>query len=313
MKQRIFYTKLFFYAIALGAIYSCHRPDLPNPSAKNSDPIANASINQIITPFVDSIVLDGSLSYDPDGNSTLKYSWRIIKSSINTIIRNPNHARTIAAQLSPGYHEFELTVTDQFGWGSKDSVLFFVGNNSALTLSTTDTTISLPYSRAWLNGSVNEYERLESAEWKVIEKPAQATVIIRYPTSLETAAIDLYVPGEYKFELTVKSKFREVVNDTMTVSVLSDTNIYTSEIVFENLAWVCPWQCNSDLNNIPSIGNRFKIYLKTNNITDWEIAVPDSLDFNYGIYDNWFTKVNNTIAFSTYRNVSSASKIKIVY
>ncbi len=75
----------------------------------NNPPVANAGPDQVT--MSEYITLNGSASYDPDGDP-LTYSWRLAGNG-NALIYNPNSAVTTVL-LSHGYgsYTFELTVTD---------------------------------------------------------------------------------------------------------------------------------------------------------------------------------------------------------
>ncbi len=75
----------------------------------NNAPVANAGPSQVV--MSSTITLDGSLSYDPDGDP-ITYSWRVIGNA-RADIYGANTARP-SVLLSSGYasYVFELTVTD---------------------------------------------------------------------------------------------------------------------------------------------------------------------------------------------------------
>jgi len=85
----------------------------------NNPPVANAGPDQItISP---DIALNGSFSYDPDGDP-LTYSWRVT-SNANALIFGADTA-TPTVRLISGYgrYTFELTVWDDKRAVSRDTV-----------------------------------------------------------------------------------------------------------------------------------------------------------------------------------------------
>jgi hypothetical protein len=75
----------------------------------NNPPVANAGSDQLT--MADRITLDGSLSYDPDGDP-ITYSWRVVSNG-HADIYGANTAKP-SVLLASGYgsYTFELTVTD---------------------------------------------------------------------------------------------------------------------------------------------------------------------------------------------------------
>jgi N-acetylneuraminic acid mutarotase len=88
-------------------------------------PVARAGDDQTYTTPVNSITLDGSQSYDPDG-SIVSYSWRQIAGSNQSGITDPSKAVTMASNMTGDSYQFELTVTDNDALISKDTMQVFV-------------------------------------------------------------------------------------------------------------------------------------------------------------------------------------------
>jgi hypothetical protein len=87
--------------------------------AGNSPPVANAGPDQAV--MSEDIVLNGSGSYDPDGDS-LTYSWRVI-SNANALIFGADTANPTVRLISGyGHYAFELTVWDDKRALSRDTV-----------------------------------------------------------------------------------------------------------------------------------------------------------------------------------------------
>jgi len=85
----------------------------------NNPPVANAGPDQVTT--VEEIQLDGSYSYDPDGDP-ITYSWRVIGNGQAQIL-DPSSVRP-RVRLSSGWgsYTFELTVTDDKQASSRATV-----------------------------------------------------------------------------------------------------------------------------------------------------------------------------------------------
>ena len=95
--------------------------DMPNQPPVS---IIHAGIDSIRLPL-DSVWLDGSGSYDPEGGR-LSYLWKQISGPAPAVIQYVNRAQTWIQQLTAGVYQFALTVTDSLGLSSTDSVLIYV-------------------------------------------------------------------------------------------------------------------------------------------------------------------------------------------
>jgi lysophospholipase L1-like esterase len=102
----------------------CRRNDIP--------PIARAGNDTTITINSLPIILNGSFSTDADGSIT-GYSWLKISGSPNGgILANANNAVTTASSFSGGIYKYQLTVTDNIGISSKDTMIVNVSAVLAL-------------------------------------------------------------------------------------------------------------------------------------------------------------------------------------
>jgi K319L-like, PKD domain len=95
-------------------------------ATNNRPPIANAGADQrlqfLTCNSFGSAELDGSASSDAD-NNIAKYSWNLISGSIGTVILNPNSSKTRVEKITAGTTVFKLTVVDEEGLSSVDTVL----------------------------------------------------------------------------------------------------------------------------------------------------------------------------------------------
>jgi len=108
---------VFIIIIVTTSIFSCNRDELLPQHTQdlvNKAPVANAGFDQSIILPEDSVVLDGSLSIDPDGTIT-DYYWSKIGGPEFFMILNPSFAQTQVKNLVEGTYQFELTVTDNGG------------------------------------------------------------------------------------------------------------------------------------------------------------------------------------------------------
>ncbi|HEV8273637.1 MAG TPA: PKD domain-containing protein [Chitinophagaceae bacterium] len=87
----------------------------------NRAPVANAGNDTTITLPANTILLNGSLSTDPDNNIS-SYMWTKISGPSPFNIANANAVQTQVTNLVQGRYQFELKVTDGGGLFSKDTI-----------------------------------------------------------------------------------------------------------------------------------------------------------------------------------------------
>jgi hypothetical protein len=282
----------------------------PNPANKIA-PIANAGNDiTIVLPF-NSALLDGSAS-TATYNTIYSYSWKFLSGPSNTIIfENEKSVKAFVKNLIKGTYQFELTVTDTRALSSTDTVQVLV---LPFPVRVTDTAIQLPYNRALLQ--LNSSNNINSFTWKKISGPN--SFYIQYPDGKYTSVSNL-VEGIYEFEVTETNAMQLSIKDTMTITVKADNNVYSTEILFENLQWNYGggWGCSTDIffippNNMP-VGHPIKVYIKTNLNNDWEIVQISQHD-QYNIYEyHWDWGIKNQIYVSGINDENPYGKIKIVY
>jgi len=98
----------------------------------NIPPIAVAGPDQVSTFLIDSVLLDGRNSSDPDG-SISNYLWTKISGPASFNIIKPTDSLTKVKALVAGTYLFELKVTDNGGLSAKDTMQVFV--NAMMTTS----------------------------------------------------------------------------------------------------------------------------------------------------------------------------------
>ena len=91
-----------------------------DPSHANRPPVANAGPDQSITLPINTVILDGSSSTDPD-NIITAYAWSKISGPPSTI-NNAAAVQTQVIDLAAGTYQFELMVSDAGGLSAKDTV-----------------------------------------------------------------------------------------------------------------------------------------------------------------------------------------------
>jgi Tol biopolymer transport system component len=188
----------------------------------NKPPTAIAGPDQVITLPTDSISLDGTASSDPDGKIS-EWRWTKISGPASFNIVNTSVAKTVAKSLVAGTYKFELTVTDDKGASTKDTMMVTVDamttiNHAPVAHAGNDTTITVPANTANLDGSksTDPDNNITSYQWTKISGPSSFN--IGNANAVQTQLTNL-VEGVYQFELKVTDAGGLVDKDTIQVTV----------------------------------------------------------------------------------------------
>jgi len=93
-------------------------------------PLANSGDDQRVKPG-QKVSLDGTGSYDPNG-VTLSYLWIQFSGPIVPLSNPQSLTPTFSAPNMPATLIFHLSVTNEVGLSSKDSIMVFVANDTIL-------------------------------------------------------------------------------------------------------------------------------------------------------------------------------------
>jgi len=124
---------LFFSACKKEKQNSTSINPTPNPISSNKPPVANAGSEQTVFLPQDTVVLNGTLSYDPDGR-IIKYFWSKLSGPAILGPINIDHADSPVLTIkfiAIGEYIFQLEVTDNAGAISKTTVKVIVKDNPA--------------------------------------------------------------------------------------------------------------------------------------------------------------------------------------
>jgi len=187
-------------------------------------PIANAGNDTTITLPVNSVKLDGTKSYDPDG-SIVSYNWSMSSGASGATIVNANTSTpTVVGLPSAGSYTFVLTVKDNAGLTGSASVTVTLnaGSGSGATLTANagkDTVVALPVSNLALDGSGSSDAggTIISYAWSQLNGPVGS--VLKSANSA-VCPVDSLQIGNYVFQLTVTDDHGNMSTDTVTVSVI---------------------------------------------------------------------------------------------
>ncbi|TMI61279.1 MAG: hypothetical protein E6H07_19805 [Bacteroidetes bacterium] len=219
--------KLFFKKVApfllLGFCFfiSCRKHN-SCMDCNNIQPVAKAGNDFFIFLPQDSVTLDGSTSYDPDGNISA-YNWSHISGPASFTITTSQSAITKIKQLVIGVYKFELRITDNKGAVGRDTVTITVTNSTGanqppVANAGADLEITLPNNTVNLNAgqSTDPENNITGYQWSKISGPSSLN--IANPASSQTQITSL-TEGVYQFELKVTDAGGLFSHDTVQVTV----------------------------------------------------------------------------------------------
>ncbi|MEO5942187.1 MAG: PKD domain-containing protein [Ferruginibacter sp.] len=211
----------------------------------NALPVANAGTDQTITLPAHTSTLNGSGSFDPDGN-IVSYKWKKISGNSGVIITDTVAVQSAVSFVTYGLYSFELTVTDNYGEISKDTMKFTINpdpNTPPVANAGIDKTLQLPQSQILLDGrNSHDAEGPITFSWSVVSGPAGSQVL--NPLK-DTTSVNFATAGTYIFKLTVMDSGGLSASDSATVVVLPvpetakklKVNIYGGTNPFTDPEW----------------------------------------------------------------------------
>ncbi len=198
-----------------------------NPATVTKTSGVNAGDNVTITLPANSVTLDGSSSYDPNGKINA-FKWTKISGPDQYTIETPTAAITKVSRLVAGVYKFQLGMWDSKWYPTNDTVTVTVkGAAVSVTTVTTgsDVTITLPTSTTMLSGVATPATgaTISSYKWTKISGPSQYTIT---NSAVATTSVSNLVQGTYKFSLLVTDSKGATAADTTTVVVNAPANQY---------------------------------------------------------------------------------------
>ncbi len=225
----------------------------------NQLPVANAGSAITITLPTNSVGLDGTASWDPDG-SIVSYSWAKVSGPGSSTISNSTTASPSITGLVFGQYAFELTVTDNSGGKSRDQVTVTVLNSPNAPAAPTQVVnqapvavagenISIPMTQTNLtlngSGSYDPDGSITTFTWKQVSGPSLAKIS---SAASATTQVNSLVEGSYVFELDVTDNSNASSSAVVKVDVVNTLRFTQSLKIYPNpVASILTFQYLSDL------------------------------------------------------------------
>jgi len=186
----------------------------------NQPPVANAGADQTITLPVNTVTLSGS-GTDPDG-TIASYQWTQIAGPATAAIAAATQAGTAVNNLVEGTYQFRLTVFDNQGASSSDTMSVIVNPapvvpGNPVANAGADQTITLPVNTVTLSGSGSETSgTIVGYQWKQVSGASNSSIVD--PNQAQTVINNLE-EGVYIFQLTVTDNSGKTATDQVKITV----------------------------------------------------------------------------------------------
>ena len=212
----------------------------PQPTLPNQAPVANAGNNATITAPVNSIQLDGSRSFDPDG-TIVDYGWSQVSGPSTALLSHNGTATPTVSGLIVGTYVFQLMVTDNMAATNFDQVTITVNpavtkaNQTPFAVAGADTTLHLPASTYVLNAA-HSYDpdgTITAYQWQEINGPS---TVIPVPVNGAQVEITNLQPGLYEFQLLVTDNDGATATARIKITVEKNSGSGDQLMVYPNPA-----------------------------------------------------------------------------
>jgi len=179
----------------------------------NNPPVADAGLGQTVHPGTP-VTLDGSGSFDPDGNVPLSFSWTITSAPAGSVA-TLSDAGTITPTFTPdllGDYAISLVVTDSLGASSApNEVLISTFNTAPVADAGPDQAILQLGTTVQLGQSVGRQSFDDNGDpitfsWTLTVRPTASSAFLNVPSSA-TPTFVADVQGTYVITLVVTDIF----------------------------------------------------------------------------------------------------------
>ena len=196
-------------------------------TTSNQTPVSNGGGDVTISLPTNSVALDASSSYDPDG-SIVAYYWAKTSGPSSYTVGNISAAKTTLSNLTQGVYVFTLQVRDNAGVIGYSTKTIFV-NQPPVANPGADVSIGLPTTSVSLDASSSYDPDGSIVAWYWMQKSGPSGFSIADVTSPKTTVNNLQT-GTYVFTLQVRDNLgvSTFSNKTITVSSSSSARIAAS-------------------------------------------------------------------------------------
>jgi uncharacterized delta-60 repeat protein len=217
--------------VVTDAAGSSSQPDTVKISTMNTAPVAAAGPDQSVVLIGSKVQLDGSTSYDPDGDA-ITFLWSFISKPGGSIavLSNPAIAKPTFIADVYGQYELSLTVTDPFGAKTSDTVIISFENVRPVANAGGNQIVVAP-STAQLDGRASNDANGDplTYQWSFVNKPLGSSTVLNGDT---TAQPSFYadLAGQYVVSLTVSDGLLTSYPSNVTITATTSSSAVINEL-----------------------------------------------------------------------------------
>jgi hypothetical protein len=179
-------------------------PDTVKISTTNTAPVAAAGSDQSVVLIGSMVPLDGSTSYDADGDAiTFLWSFTSRPGGSDAALSDPTAARPTFVADAYGKYELSLTVTDPFGANASDAVTVSFENVKPVANAGVNQAVLAP-STVWLDGTASSDANGDplTYQWSLVSRPDGSSAELSDSTT-ERPSFVADLAGQYVVSLVV--------------------------------------------------------------------------------------------------------------
>lgn len=230
---------LYLYDTPAGAAYMSAYADLRNGTdfdvyvsffVVNSAPVADAGPDQSLIVVGDPVLLDGSQSYDDDGDA-ISFSWLLdVPSGSQAVLDDPASPTPSFVPDTQGDYTAILTVTDEWGASDTDEVLLSFSNIAPLADAGTSQSV-LVGGQVIVDGSGSSDANNDplTYHWAFVSLPPNSATALVDPEAVATSFI-ADVAGSYVVNLVVNDGLVDSAADSVTIDAINTATQVTNTL-----------------------------------------------------------------------------------
>lgn len=198
-------------------------PDTVTISTINSAPVANAGPDQLVVIRGSAVELDGSNSFDTDGDP-ITYLWSFLgmPAGSSAALNDATVVNPVFIADIQGDYIIQLVVTDSFGAASSADTVMVSFNNLQPVADAGIDQFAVAGDTVMFDGSGSTDGNLDPLTyvWSIVSAPVGNTAVLTTPNSSQSElAID--VAGVYVISLMVNDGFIDSTPDNLTVTAVT--------------------------------------------------------------------------------------------
>ncbi len=199
-------------------------PDTVKISTTNTAPVPAAGLDQSVVLIGSTVQLDGSTSYDPDGDAiTFLWSFTSRPGGSDAALSDPTAAKPTFVADVYGKYELSLTVTDPFGARTSDAVTVSSENVKPVANAGVNQAVLAP-STVWLDGTASSDANGDplTYQWSLVSRPdGSSAVLSNSETAHPNFVADL--AGQYVVSLVVSDGLLASDPSNVTITATSSS------------------------------------------------------------------------------------------